>query len=358
MTIDLKTSSITIHTWTWTPYEDILKAVKCHNIKNVIIDSSDEWTIAHGFENTAFGELKEYCIANNINITVIVGAAEANYTDHIFPEGRAEGIDIKFLPLSFLVQSYGGSESVLNRASRRLLTNNKPTNLFATLVNLPHTHRCDMIDSLAELNLLEKNYYTWNTSTKEYDIPYEFKYFQEVVKHDKGNYKDTRDNFSFPDEEYFTSLFELVIESTDSVVFFSEKTWKPIRLGKPFLLFGHQHLHRELRNLGFFLFEDVVDYSFDDEPDTLKRAKLLAAELKRLSTLDLEELVFKMKPNALFNMKKAKELALRHRLDRYGIVVRKDSTLTHYANYINDFNFIVYVETNNQNAGKPITSII
>jgi len=358
MNIDLNTSSILVHTWTWTPFRDVLKAVQCHDIKNIIIDSSDEWTIAHGFENPEFAELKNYCDSNNIKITVIVGAAEASYTDHIWVEGIADGINFIFLPYSFLVQSYGGSEKVLNNTPEEILINKNPSNLFASLVNLPHPHRCDMIDSLAEQKLLETNYYTWNTSTEEYEQPYSFKYFNEVVKHDRGGYKDTKDNFSYPDIEYFTSLFDLVIESTDSVVFFSEKTWKPIRLGKPFLLFGHQYLHRELRKLGFFLFEDVVDYSFDEEPNTLKRAKLLAAELKRLSTLDLEELSFRMKPNVLFNKNKAKQLALIHRLDRYGLIVKENSTFKHYTTYINDFNFIVYVETNNQNADKQIVSII
>lgn len=358
MIIDLDNSTVLVNTWAWTPFKDVLKTVQCHNIKNIVIDSSDEWTIAHGFDNPEFKELKIYCDHNDINITIVVGTAEAYYKDHIHPKGIADGINFIFLPYSFLVQSYGGSESVLNKTPDEYLKNYKPTNLFATLVNLPHTHRCHMIDSLAELDLLKSNYYTWNTSTQEYKQEYSFKYFNEIVKHDKGDYKNTRDNFSYPDKEYFSSLFDLVIESTTSVVFFSEKTWKPIRLGKPFILYGHQHLHRELKKLGFFLFDDIVDYSFDNEPDDLKRAKLLSAELKRLSSLDFEEVSSILRPNALFNKRKAKQLALEHRLDRYRATIQGNKVLNTYTTYINDFNFVVFVETHNQGADKQIVSIL
>ena len=63
--------------------------------------------------------------------------------------------------------------------------------------------------------------------------------------------------------EYYQSNCDLVLESTIETLFITEKTWKPIVFKKPFLVWGGQGLHAKLKDLGFELYDELFDYSFD-----------------------------------------------------------------------------------------------
>jgi|TARA_B100001094_G_scaffold79869_1_gene76139 hypothetical protein len=82
-------------------------------------------------------------------------------------------------------------------------------------------------------------------------------------------------------------LIELVLETdvdnkNNTMMFFSEKTFRPIGLLMPFIIYGHQHCYKYLQNLGFILYTDIFDYSFDSEPDNTKRFYLIFCQLKKL----------------------------------------------------------------------------
>ena len=63
--------------------------------------------------------------------------------------------------------------------------------------------------------------------------------------------------------EYYQSNCDLVLESTIESLFITEKTWKPIVFQKPFLVWGGQGIHAKLKDLGFELYDELFDYSFD-----------------------------------------------------------------------------------------------
>jgi hypothetical protein len=63
--------------------------------------------------------------------------------------------------------------------------------------------------------------------------------------------------------EYYQTNCDLVLESTIDTLFITEKTWKPIVFKKPFLVWGSQGLHAKLKDLGFELYDELFDYSFD-----------------------------------------------------------------------------------------------
>ena len=46
--------------------------------------------------------------------------------------------------------------------------------------------------------------------------------------------------------------------------FLTEKTFKPIALEHPFMIYGHSHTLRKLRDLGFETFENLFDESYDE----------------------------------------------------------------------------------------------
>ena len=83
------------------------------------------------------------------------------------------------------------------------------------------------------------------------------------------------------------TLFQIVNETEadnrlGSSLFYSEKTFRPISQLQPFVIYGQQHCNKHLKKIGYKLYEDWFDYSFDDEPDNLKRYVKLLNSIKSL----------------------------------------------------------------------------
>jgi hypothetical protein len=85
------------------------------------------------------------------------------------------------------------------------------------------------------------------------------------------------------------SLLYLVTETvaTGHRHHLTEKTFKPIALGMPFVIVGTQGSLKYLRSYGFRTFGDLWDESYDDEPDDHLRIEKIAHTLKQLE--DLQE---------------------------------------------------------------------
>ena len=84
------------------------------------------------------------------------------------------------------------------------------------------------------------------------------------------------------------SLLYLVTETvaTGRRHHLTEKTFKPIALGMPFIIVGTQGSLKYLRSYGFKTFGHLWDESYDDEPDDSKRIEKIAQVLKLLDGLD------------------------------------------------------------------------
>jgi hypothetical protein len=83
------------------------------------------------------------------------------------------------------------------------------------------------------------------------------------------------------------SLLYLVTETvaTGRRHHLTEKTFKPIALGMPFVIVGTQGSLRYLRSYGFRTFSELWDESYDDEPDDSRRIEKIAHTLKLLDDL-------------------------------------------------------------------------
>ena len=95
--------------------------------------------------------------------------------------------------------------------------------------------------------------------------------------------------------EYFTppqvldSYVNVVLETVDFSPSISEKIYKPLAMGLPFVWYGYPNILQYLESLGFKRY-DYIDYSFDINESPQLRLDLLIAEIQRLSTLDLKTL--------------------------------------------------------------------
>ena len=84
------------------------------------------------------------------------------------------------------------------------------------------------------------------------------------------------------------SLLYLVTETvaTGCRHHLTEKTFKPIAMGMPFVIVGTQGSLQYLRSYGFKTFGDLWDESYDDEPDDSRRIQKIAQVLKQLEHSD------------------------------------------------------------------------
>ena len=89
-------------------------------------------------------------------------------------------------------------------------------------------------------------------------------------------------------QEYWLTLWDFSIETgsqKENFIFpnITEKIWLPLKLGKPFCIFGHSGSYTFLQNYGFELYDEIIDYSFDSaDYDDQKRFKLFTNEIKKL----------------------------------------------------------------------------
>ena len=88
-------------------------------------------------------------------------------------------------------------------------------------------------------------------------------------------------------ENYINSYVNLVTETkfldNENVIQISEKSFKPFFYYQfPMILATHHHIKAMKDKYDFDFFDDVIDHSYDNEPNQKKRFKLFVNELKRL----------------------------------------------------------------------------
>jgi hypothetical protein len=117
--------------------------------------------------------------------------------------------------------------------------------------------------------------------------------------------------FDHPMHSCWLSLFDESAESLAYVVtetvftgrrhHLTEKTFKPICLGMPFVLVSTAGSLEYLRRYGFKTFESIWDESYDLETDDTKRLDKIADLLKQLDSADVQSLYTKALPIIEYN---------------------------------------------------------
>jgi hypothetical protein len=90
-------------------------------------------------------------------------------------------------------------------------------------------------------------------------------------------------------EPYIDTYFSLVTETVFNYPysFRTEKIWKPIAMGHPWIAVANCGYYRDMHNLGFKTFGHVIDQSFDTIQDNQLRLQRIAQVVTDLCTQDL-----------------------------------------------------------------------
>ena len=91
---------------------------------------------------------------------------------------------------------------------------------------------------------------------------------------------------------FLQSYISVVTETwgDNTSAFFTEKIYKSITAEHPFMVLAGQHYLRHLRTQGFKTYDGIIDESYDLEPHEGNRARMIVAELRRISRMSKEQL--------------------------------------------------------------------
>jgi hypothetical protein len=176
---------------------------------------------------------------------------------------------------------------------------------FICLNNKGHVHRCALIDHLARHNLLDVGVVTHHNFLTNHNYP--FKYYDGSIRTIDDDFATKLDSFLLP-EQFHNSFLHVVGEATIHAHLISEKTMIPIYLKKPFISLGKEGFNKCLTDLGFELYTELFDYSFDSEPDIDTRASMVADNVNSIVGQDYTKLYELIKPKILHNYNRAQEI--------------------------------------------------
>lgn len=132
---------------------------------------------------------------------------------------------------------------------------------------------------------------------RHYDNTIDYESLEKVLKaqHSSPDSKNLDNNFatSIDEDSYKTSFVSVVSETlfNDNMDFFSEKIYKPLSVGHPFIINGTPRGLKRLRNMGFKTFNKWWDESYDNLDYFVDRVRAIINILNDLSKLTPEQLV-------------------------------------------------------------------
>jgi hypothetical protein len=152
---------------------------------------------------------------------------------------------------------------------------------------------------------------SWNRLSDTYfDKKFEFKYWnEEILKVDDFN---NETGYVANDSILkINSLINVITESAIHSIVFSEKTWKSVLIEQPFIVLGSQYQNTKIKELGFELYDEIFDYSFDTKPNIDDRVEGIVYNLLRLKDLNYNDLYDLIEPKLKRNKKQMLRLCIK-----------------------------------------------
>ena len=114
---------------------------------------------------------------------------------------------------------------------------------------------------------------------------------------------------------YVDTYFSLVTETVFDIPysFRTEKIWKPVAMGHPWIAVANRGFYRDMHNLGFQTYGHVIDESFDSIDNNQDRLDRIAAVVRDLCQQDLAAFLKECYNVSKYNQQHHREMAVRVR---------------------------------------------
>lgn len=242
-----------------------------------------------------FKELIDYVNLHNAKLYIVNNNCEEDFYLHDVNDKRFQNTELIRYPTYFFHRCATTFKYHENR-----IKNNSFNHLFVCLNLKPHWWRALQVDLLEKHDLFKHGAISWaqhifdeNGNRLPFDkLSHKWEYWtpkiiqlsEENILHEGCGWRS-----QLPDE-YFSSFMQLVTESTIHCNFITEKTVTALAMKKPFLVSAAPKFHFYLKELGFELFEEIFDYSFDTVEDHVTRFDLVAKNIHSLTKYSKVEL--------------------------------------------------------------------
>lgn len=124
-----------------------------------------------------------------------------------------------------------------------------------------------------------------------------------------NNQNDVFSNLKYTTKSHYADTYFNIITETsfeNNSLNLTEKSFKALANCHPFLIIGDLHSNKYLESLGFELYNDIIDYSFDSIVDNQKRLNDVFGEIRKIYTFGKDSIVNYYKNN-IEKIKKNKE---------------------------------------------------
>jgi hypothetical protein len=223
-----------------------------------------------------FQNFEDTLMVNNVKCYLLVGCDYSNGYVNI-KTNPIKNFEVIFWPTALLHYTFYGMTQFYGMSPSNLFNRYRPIDkLYLNLNNHERNHRSMLLDLLCKHDLFDYGINTWKNLES---INYDFKYFQQK----KLIYDDFYDKPDDIPQRYFSekvhsapNLVDIVTETypchslnyefpelTKEFIFHTEKTFKSILYGKPFLVLGARGQNLNLNKYGFGLYGEIFDYEFD-----------------------------------------------------------------------------------------------
>jgi hypothetical protein len=155
-------------------------------------------------------------------------------------------------------------------------------------------HRVHFLSSILSKNLLDIGKVSLNQFEYFQDLPEDHPIAQlqkrAPIEIDRGLEYNWANDITIQDHE--DTFISIVTESlTDKyTLFLSEKIWKPISCGHPFMVLGNKGTLKKLKELGFKTFDKWFDESYDNEEEMNIRSEMIVNEIEKYKNKTVDEL--------------------------------------------------------------------
>ena len=269
-----------------------------------------------------FEKFLRLCEAYGRDIEIMTGAHKDDEHLYTFPTSTNK-VNVVYWPTFWLsltlVRLVNGQPYIQNSKNNFNIHNwntgldYSPLYTFISMNGVPKVHRCILQDLLVKHDILKHGKFSWRNIRNEGHW-YNFQHWKE-----EQTFLDQSDPNNLYHQEVVPEVFkncliQIVPETHEDRFFLTEKTAIPLFFNKPFIVAGSKGYHKKLQQLGFQLYDEIFDYSFDDVDDINVRYEMIVETVKPLVSLSYNQKVDMYKrlfDKCVYN----KKLALRYALD-------------------------------------------
>jgi hypothetical protein len=213
----------------------------------------------------------------------------------------------------------------INRRQSMPETDGKTRSHEFTALNRTHKWwRASCMADLLRSDVLNRSLWSYNTQCmiddREEDNPLELDSvsgWRDAVKDfvlqgpyfcDSNDDQSHNDHRHVPISLYQNSYCHLVIETLFDAdqsggAFLTEKTYKAIKFGQPFVIIGTAHSLRTLRQQGYKTFDHAIDNSYDEITDNTQRWLAVRNSILKIRSQNMHEWFLKCLPDLQHNQK-------------------------------------------------------